>query len=120
VGRGLGRPCMEAVGFIWALVRFGKRGSEEIRTERFHACMFFSGIERSAPLDVVHRAGPVTTHGSPFFSLPLVRCAAPPRTRARGLKRTTPSIPVLKAQFVNHAIPKYPHLLGILVFKVFN
>jgi hypothetical protein len=32
----------------------------------------------------------------------------------------TPSIPVLRAQFVNYAIPKYPHLLGILAFKVFN
>jgi hypothetical protein len=32
----------------------------------------------------------------------------------------TPSIPVLRAQFANHAIPKYPHLLGILAFKVFN
>jgi hypothetical protein len=32
----------------------------------------------------------------------------------------TPSIPVLRAQFTNHAIPKYLHLLGILAFKVFN
>jgi hypothetical protein len=27
----------------------------------------------------------------------------------------TPSIPVLRAQFANHAIPKYLHLLGILL-----
>jgi hypothetical protein len=32
----------------------------------------------------------------------------------------TLSIPILRAQFTNHAIPKYLHLLGILVFKVFN
>jgi hypothetical protein len=32
----------------------------------------------------------------------------------------TPSIPVLRAQFTNHAIPKYLHLLGILAFKMFN
>jgi hypothetical protein len=32
----------------------------------------------------------------------------------------TPSISVLRAQFTNHAIPKYLHLLGILAFKVFN
>jgi hypothetical protein len=33
---------------------------------------------------------------------------------------STPSVPVLRAQFANHAIPKYLHLLGILAFKVFN
>jgi hypothetical protein len=33
---------------------------------------------------------------------------------------TTPFIPVLRAQFINHAILKYLHLLGILAFKVFN
>jgi hypothetical protein len=33
---------------------------------------------------------------------------------------STPSIPILRAQFANHAIPKYPHLLGILAFKRFN
>jgi hypothetical protein len=32
----------------------------------------------------------------------------------------TLSIPILRAQFTNHAISKYPHLLGILPFKVFN
>jgi hypothetical protein len=32
----------------------------------------------------------------------------------------TPSIPVLRAQFTNHAIPKYLYLLGIFAFKVFN
>jgi hypothetical protein len=35
-------------------------------------------------------------------------------------KFATPTIPVLRAQFANHAIPKYPHLLGTLAFKVFN
>jgi hypothetical protein len=43
---------------------------------------------------------------------------------------STPSIPVLRAQFTNHAIPKYIYLfpskkkyiylLGILAFKIFN
>jgi hypothetical protein len=32
----------------------------------------------------------------------------------------TPSIPVLRAQFTNHAIPKYLRLLGIFAFKVLN